>query len=109
MRIAIPVNEDRGMDSGVAPHFGHVPLMAVYDTEKCDIEMIGVKPTDGCSPIESLSGKRVDAVYALGMGMKAMERCRLMKVRIMTGSFMTVEDVIRNIDRLEELDESCGH
>ena len=109
MRIAIPVNMDEGMDSEVAPHFGHVPLLAVYDSETGELEMAKVSPTEGCAPVASLKGMKIDAIYAFGMGTKAMEKCRQEGIRMKTGSFSTVREVAENIGDLEDLGRSCGH
>ena len=57
----------------------------------------------------ALEGLGVDMIYTFGMGMRAMQLCSQMGIGIKTGRFETVEDVIKNLDCLEDLDESCGH
>ncbi len=109
MRIAIPIFENKGKESEIAEHFGHVQFLAVYDSEKKDLEMIDVKNIPGCAPVESLKGHDVDAIYCFGMGMKAMEMCKELSISLKTGPFKTVNEVIENLDKLENMKESCGH
>ena len=109
MIIAMPLMENKGRESRIHPHFGHVAYLAVYDTGSRKLEIIDVKPTQGCSPIESLRGHGVDTIYTFGMGMRAMSLCSDMGIKIKTGSFGTVDEVIRNTGKLDDLEESCGH
>jgi len=109
MRIAMALMENKGMDSRVHPHFGHVQFMGVYDTPTKDLKIVEVEPTQGCSPIASLEGLGVDTIYTFGMGMRAISLCAEMGIKLKTGKFGTVREVIDNLERLEDLNESCGH
>jgi len=109
MRIAMALMENNGMDSRVHPHFGHVEFMGVYDTSTKDLSIVGVKPTQGCSPIASLEGLKVDTIYTFGMGMRAISLCRGSGIKLKTGRFGTVKEVVANLEKLEDLNESCGH
>ncbi len=109
MRIAMALMENKGMDSRVHPHFGHVQLMAVYDSSNKKLDIVEVKPTQGCSPIAALDGLDVDAIYTFGMGMRAIELCGKLGIKLKTGSFRTVKEVAGNLKRLDDLEESCGH
>jgi predicted Fe-Mo cluster-binding NifX family protein len=109
MRIAIPIMENKGKDSEIAEHFGHVREMAVYDSDKDKIEIVDVINTSGCSPVESIKDKNVDAIYCQGMGMRAMALCQQMNIKLKTGPYQTIKEIIENIDKLEDLEESCGH
>ncbi|MBN2330491.1 MAG: hypothetical protein JXC85_01640 [Candidatus Aenigmarchaeota archaeon] len=109
MRIAMPLMDNEGRKSRIHPHFGHIRFLAVYDTNEKKLEVVSVKPVQGCSPIAALEGKDIDTIYTFGMGMRAMQLCAQMGIRLKTGPFGTVEDVISNLDKLEDLEESCGH
>jgi len=50
-----------------------------------------------------------DTVYVRDIGNKAMMMLRQNDMRIKTGDFDTVGEVLRNITRLRNLKESCGH
>ena len=43
------------------------------------------------------------------MGMRAIELCEQKGIKLKTGNFRTVEDVIKNVDKLGDLEGSCGH
>ncbi len=109
MRIAIPLMEEEGRKSRIHPHFGHIQTIAVYDSNAKKLEMVKVKPIQGCSPIEAIRELKIDAIYTFGMGMRAMEICKSLGIELKTGSFQTVGEVIENIGSLQDLRESCGH
>ena len=48
MRLAMPLMEDKGRQSAIHPHFGHVSSIAVYDTGTKKLEILPVEKTDGC-------------------------------------------------------------
>jgi len=109
MKIAIPILENKGKESEIAQHFGHVQFIAVYDSNKDELNVIDVKNVEGCSPIATIENENIDAIYCFGMGMRAMERCKELKISLKTDQFRTVNEVISNLDKLEDLEESCGH
>lgn len=47
MKIAFPINEDKGLESLVNPHFGVAKTFMVVDTETRDIECIPNPKADG--------------------------------------------------------------
>ena len=109
MRIAIPIFENKGKESEIAQHFGHVRFIAVYDSNKDELKVMDVKNVEGCSPVAAIENENVDAIYCFGMGMRAMEMCKAKGINLKTGQFRTVNEVINNLDKLEDLEESCGH
>ena len=109
MRIAIPIMENKGKDSEIAEHFGHVREIAIYDSEKDNLEIANVVEMSGCSPVEAIKDKNVNAIFSQGMGIRAMALCKEMKIELKTGPYKIVKEIIENIDKLEVLDESCGH
>lgn len=110
MRIAIPVAENKGVDSTVAEHFGHVQFLAIYDSETMETEFAEVDQTvSGCSPVAAISDRNIDAIYALGMGMRAVQECSALGIKLKTGNFHTVKEIIENLDRLQDLEGNCGH
>ena len=48
-----------------------------------------------------------DVVFALDMGPRAVDLLRSNNVRIETGNYETVEEILDNKDRLKELEEAC--
>jgi len=108
MRIAMALVENNGMDSRVHQHFGHVQLIGVYDTSKKELNVMEVKPVQGCSPIAALEGHKVDAIDTFERGMRAIELCGKMGIKLKTGTFRTVKEVVSNFDRLEDLEGRYG-
>lgn len=108
MKIAIPLIENKGIESRIHPHFGHIQFMAVYNSSDKKLEIIGVKPVEGCSPVEAIKDLKVDAIYTFGMGSRAIDLCKKMGIKLKTGTYETVKDVAENLDDLKDLKESCG-
>jgi predicted Fe-Mo cluster-binding NifX family protein len=109
MRIAMPIVENKGKDSEIAQHFGHVVFIAVYDSNKDELNVMDVKNVEGCSPVAAIENENIDAIYCFGMGMRAIELCKAKGINLKTGQFTTIKQVIENLDKLEDLEESCGH
>jgi predicted Fe-Mo cluster-binding NifX family protein len=110
MIIAIPLTENRGKDSPVSEHFGHTPYFAICNLENKGVKIIPMGGHGiGCTPVEKISEYKPDMVYTLDIGMRAMRLLRQMGIKIKTGSFRTVREVMENLDKLKDLEESCGH
>jgi len=110
MRILIPVLESRGKESRVSPHFGRTPYFALYDSETDKLEVIEntSEHFGGMGrPAENMLKYRPDVVFALGMGPRAVDLLRSNNIRIETGNYDTVEDIIENKDKLKELEKAC--
>ncbi len=110
MIIAMPVLDNKGRESRISMHFGHNPLFAVCDTDKGDVTVVNIGGHgQGCTPVEGLKKYKPDLIYTIDIGSRAMLLLNQMGVRIKTGNFMIVREVLENIDRLDELEEGCGH
>ncbi len=109
MRVAIPIMKNKGRDSEIAEHFGHVREMAIYDSDKDKIEIVDVINTSGCSPVESIKDKGIDTIFCKGMGMRAIDLCEQLGIKLKTGNYKTIKNLIENLDNLDDLEESCGH
>lgn len=110
MIIAIPLTENKGENSPVSEHFGHTPYFAICNSETKEVKIIPMgEHGEGCTPVEKISEYRPDMVYTLDIGMRAMHLLKQMGIKIKTGSFRTVKEVMENPDKLKDLDESCGH
>ena len=112
MRIAMPVEEDRGMDSPVCEHFGQTPLWAVYDTEGSALKLVANKSQHGgggCLAIDEIKQHKPDMLFVLGMGWNAINRCASEGITVRTGPFRTVREVAGNLDRLQDMAQGCTH
>ena len=110
MKIAMPVDENKGMDSRICEHFGQTPFWAVYDTETKKLE---IKPKTsqhmggGCLPIDEVMEYKPDMLFVLGMGWNAINRCTNEGIVVKTGNFLTVKEVVNNLDKLKDMTEGC--
>ena len=110
MRILIPVLENRGKQSRVSPHFGRASYFALYDSETDRLEIIETMKEGfgGKSRLaEDMLKYKPDVVFALGMGPRAVDLLRSNNIKIETGDYDTVDDIIKNKDKLKELEEAC--
>jgi len=110
MRILIPILENRGKESRVSPHFGRAPYFALYDSETDKLEIIENKSEHFGGfgrPAENILKYKPDVVFALDMGPRAVDLLRSNNIRIETGNYETVEEILDNKDKLKELEEAC--
>jgi predicted Fe-Mo cluster-binding NifX family protein len=102
MKIAFPVQEDRGLESPVFGHFGSAPLFLLLDRENGDLEAAD-NPDHGhehgqCQPMAAMGGRPVDVVIAGGMGAGALRKLQAGGIRVFRG----IEGSVReNLELLE--------
>lgn len=111
-RILFPLSSDEGMDSRISEHFGHAPYFGVY-TQKDGIqvfpELISHQDPER-TPVDQVMEKvNPTMVFAIGIGQRAKALFEEKGVKVLTGSYTTVEEVIENIEGLYPLTNSCSH
>jgi predicted Fe-Mo cluster-binding NifX family protein len=111
MRIAIPIKEDKGMDSEVAEHFGRAGFFAIYDskTRECEVTEMGEHEEKQCLPVKGLLKFQPDAIYVFGMGWRAANLLKSVGIEAKTGNYRTLREVVANLGSLENLESVCGH
>lgn len=117
MKVCIPVQENKGMDSIAYGHFGSAPFFLIYDLEKGETKAIkngDLHHEHGmCQPLKAIGGEAIDAVLAGGMGAGAIMKLSNMGVKVYRASNDTVQKNIELLkeNKLEELsiDNSCSH
>ncbi|MDI3474923.1 MAG: hypothetical protein PWQ79_753 [Thermococcaceae archaeon] len=98
MRIALPVDEDLGLESPMSGHFGRARYFALVDVEDNEIKDIEVIPV----PFKE-HGAEVVIVY--GMGRRAMEYFNQLGITVVTGAYGKVGDVVKAfIEQVLEVD-----
>lgn len=112
-RMYIPLDEDKGMDSAICEHFGHAPYFGIYDFDTQELTVTENKldhSDENDSPVDQvMRSADPSIVFAKGIGQRAIGLFRLRGVKLKTGPYSTVSEVLKNIDELEDLSESCGH
>lgn len=114
MKIAIPIENDRGLESSVYGHFGSAPGFLVYDTEaKTTLRLDNGHQHHAhgqCNPIAALAGQTVDAVVTGGIGGRALQVLNANRIRVFQApSVGTVAEVVERLERqgLEEITSSA--
>lgn len=117
MKICVPVNENKGMESMVYNHFGSAPLFMVYDTEKKDVKALENKDLNHqhgmCQPLKAISGEEVDAVIVGGIGAGAISKLNAQGIRVYKAETDTLSKNIELLinDKLSEfsMKNCCSH
>jgi predicted Fe-Mo cluster-binding NifX family protein len=102
MKIAFPVNENRGLESPVYGHFGSAPFFVVLDSASGLVDTIGntdIHHIHGqCQPLKALGGTAVDLVVVGGIGAGALMKMQGRGIRV----FRAVEgNVAENLELLQ--------
>jgi len=112
-RIFFPLLENNGEDSEISQHFGHAPFFGIYDVEKKELKIIenDLDHTDpNKSPIDQIEAAvNPTTIFAKGIGGRAINIIAQKGLSLKTGNYNTVREVIENLDKLEDQNESCGH
>jgi predicted Fe-Mo cluster-binding NifX family protein len=118
MKIAIPVQDSRGLESPVYGHFGSAPCFLVYDSESGAAGVVdNGQPAHAhgqCNPIAVLAGQRVQALVTGGIGGRALELLNAAQVRVYRAPFAgTAAQALKSFreNGLEEITVStcCSH
>jgi predicted Fe-Mo cluster-binding NifX family protein len=118
MKICIPTEEQKGLDSLAYGHFGSAPYFLIYDTVAKDFEILDNNESEHehgqCNPVMPLKEKGVAAVVVAGMGARALMNLRSMGIAVFhTSETTTVNNIISQLDlnKMQELtvENSCQH
>ncbi|GAA3646317.1 NifB/NifX family molybdenum-iron cluster-binding protein [Asaccharospora irregularis] len=117
MKICIPVEENKGLESAPFGHFGSAPMFLV-----CDLEKNELTPLDNgdlghehgkCQPMKALSGNVVDAVIVGGIGQGAIIKLGEMGIKVYRAKGETIKENLELFKegKLEEFasNHSCNH
>jgi predicted Fe-Mo cluster-binding NifX family protein len=78
-RIVIPVEDENGLESHVAQHFGRAPYFAVVDLENGQLTNITIQSNTGehtggiGSPHDNLLALKPNAIIVFGMGPRGLQ------------------------------------
>jgi predicted Fe-Mo cluster-binding NifX family protein len=102
MRIAVSVDEDKGLESVVSHHFGRCPYYVLADVEDREIK----KVTAVANPFYQqhqpgqvpgfIHEQGVDVMITGGMGRRAITFFQQYNIEPVTGAFGTVAQVVEN-------------
>ncbi len=112
MRIIMPVLEKNSENSRISEHFGQANYFALYDSETKELKIIdrGSEHIEGaCMPVEEMMKYKPDIVFVLGMGHRAIEMFKAQGIKVKSGNYSTVKEVIENINDLNDFEGACMH
>ena len=99
MRIALPCDNDQGLESEMSMHFGRAPHYAFVDVEGEGIKQVEVTPVPfsehgpGDLP-QFVKEHGGEVVIAYGMGRRAVDFFDQLGIRTVTGAQGRIKDVI---------------
>jgi predicted Fe-Mo cluster-binding NifX family protein len=118
MKIAIPVEDTRGLDSPVYGHFGSAPCFLIYDVDSGTASVVDNRQLahehGNCNPIATLAGQTVGAVVTGGIGGRALQLLNAARIRVYQALAQgTAAEVLKRFQEggLEEITSSacCSH
>ena len=118
MKVALPIQENIGLDSHVYSHFGSARYFVIFDTESGLVDVSENPDRDHthgqCQPINALGDRPVDAVVVGGIGGGALRKLMAAGIKVYRAVEGSVRENVALIKsgRLPEftLDQACaGH
>lgn len=118
MKVCIPIQEDKGLESIPFNHFGSAPYFLIYNLDNEDIKVIennDMHHSHGmCHPLKAIGEEKIDAILVRGIGAGALSKIYNAGIESYKAEEGTVFD---NIGKLKEnqllkyaLNDSCtGH
>ena len=78
MRACLPINDDRGLESRIYPHFGAAPMFLIVDTATKEARAIEnpqrEHAPERCLPLDLLLEEKIDVVVVGAIGAGALEK-----------------------------------
>lgn len=103
MKICVPVEKNEGLKSRVYGHFGSAPVFAFCDTDTGKVEFLENSQHGHehgkCNPISALAGKKVEAVFVGGIGLRALERLNSSGIKVYRGQAL---DIVSLMEKVKE-------
>ena len=117
MRICVPVEANKGLESRPYGHFGSAPLFVVCNLENQEVTEINNQDLHHehgkCQPLKALQGNVVDAVIVGGIGQGAIMKLNSMGVKVYKSQGNTIKENIElyKENKLEEFptNHTCSH
>jgi len=100
MRIALPISDERGLESNIYEHFGHAPYYLLIDIEDSEIKKTEIiqnfyKDMHGPGSIPSFLAKNgVNMLICEKVGTRAREFFNRYGVKVLTGFSGKAKDIL---------------
>jgi len=109
MKLLIALDENKELNSKLSKHFGYCGYFAIYETKTKKIKIIKNKinhSSKKLNPVEQTMKLKPNIVFSLGIGKKAIELFSEKKVKVKTGNYKILKEVIDNLDKLLDLNKA---
>jgi len=110
MKICIPVNENKAIESTVCGHFGSAPFFMIVDTESLSCKSItneNQHHSHGmCQPLAAISNEKFEAIVVGGIGTGALKKISAANIKVYKTTFTTAKETVvaLNSNLLKEVD-----
>jgi len=97
MKVCMPVEEDRGLESSLYGHFGSAPGFLLYDTDSGELTPVANRNDHNhgsCNPMASFAGIGMDFLVVAGIGGGALMKLNQAGIRVFQAAGPTVRDNI---------------
>jgi predicted Fe-Mo cluster-binding NifX family protein len=98
MKICIPTNEDRGLESRASTNFGSAPFFVMADVENAGVKVVRNPECHGhhqsCHHVPLLEAHEVDAVVCAGIGRRAASGLRAAGIDVLVPPDRTVSEIV---------------
>jgi predicted Fe-Mo cluster-binding NifX family protein len=95
MKLCIPIEQVKGLESSVYSHFGSAPAFLIFDTnskEEIIIDNSNMNHDHGaCNPIQTIGGSNVDTVIVGSIGGGAISKLKANNIKVFQSVKGTVE------------------
>ncbi len=102
MKICIPVNEDKGLESPVCEHFGSAPVFLIVDSEGGDARaVVNTNQHHGhgmCQPLRALAGESLDGICVGGIGAGAIHKLKAAGITVYKSSHATAGETMKALE-----------
>jgi predicted Fe-Mo cluster-binding NifX family protein len=112
MKILIPIMNNNSFQSEISLHFGHAPFFVVYDSEEENLEIFKNDLNHSnpkSSPVAQLINYNFNSIYVKDIGQRAINLFKEKNIKLKTGDYKIIQEVVDNLDSLKELEKGCGH
>jgi predicted Fe-Mo cluster-binding NifX family protein len=117
MKVCVPVQENKGLESVAYNHFGSAPYFLIIDLENEEIKAINNGDAHHehgmCQPLKALGGEKVDAILVGGIGAGALMKLNAQGVkayRVEEGTVaQNIEAFKKNQLPMFSVQNSCNH
>ena len=102
MKLYVPVEADRALDSPLSAHFGSAPAFMLVDTDtgRCRAVVNGNQHHGHgrCMPLQSLQGEQIDAMVVGGIGRGALHKLSAADIQVYISQHATVAEVMAALE-----------